>query len=98
MIWHFHIVIMELSCSPNRCLCHKPGVHGPLTNFTEVSWETFKAAASVRHDQIADDMCGKWENGPFGSYHRSCYQTYTAKNLLERVEKRKKLDNRCHQE
>lgn len=38
-------------------------------------------------------MFGKWESGPFGQYHRSCYQTYTTKNLLERVAKQRKIDN-----
>ena len=38
-------------------------------------------------------MEGQWENGPFGVYHRNCYQTYTAKNLLERVAKKRKIEN-----
>ena len=80
------------SISSDRCLCHKDGVQGKLTSFTDVSWKTFKAAANLRHDQIADNMSENWEDGPFGSYHRNCYQSYTAKNLLERVEKRRKLE------
>lgn len=78
--------------SASGCLCHKPGIQGQLTKFTDVSWETFKEAANLRHDQIADNMTGKWEDGPFGFYHRTCYQTYSAKNLLERVEKRRKIE------
>ena len=35
---------------------------------------------------------GEWESGPFGVYHRKRYQTYTAKNLLERVAKKRKTE------
>ena len=73
-------------------LCHKDGVQSSLTSFTDVSWKTFKANANLRHDQTADNMSGKWDDGPFGFYHRACYQSYTAKNLLERVEKRRKIE------
>lgn len=37
-------------------------------------------------------MGGKWERGPLGVYHRKCYQTYTAKNLLERVARKRKIE------
>ena len=37
-------------------------------------------------------MKGKWEFGPFGGYHRKCYQNYTAKSHIERVvTKRRKI-------
>ena len=32
------------------------------------------------------------ENGPFGMYHRNCYQNYTAKNVLDRVAKKRKIE------
>lgn len=72
-------------------MCHKDVVTHKLY-FTEVSWKTFKAATDLKHDKIAENMCGKWDDGPFGCYHRACYQYYTAKNLLERIEKRKKVE------
>ena len=37
-------------------------------------------------------MEGQWEEGPFGGYHRNYYQTYTAKNLLARVAKKRKIE------
>ena len=80
------------STATSNCLCHKPGVHGPLTNFSDVSWRTFKEASDLRKDEISQKMEGQWENGPFGVYHRNCYQTYTAKNLLERVAKKRKIE------
>lgn len=37
-------------------------------------------------------MGGKWDSEPFGSDHRKCYQTNTAKSLLARVGKKRKID------
>lgn len=76
------------------CLCHKDGVSDhELSLFTDISWKKFKAAANIRNDQIADKMSEKWDGGPFGSYHRKCYQSYTAKNVLDRLEKRKNTES-----
>ena len=80
------------TASKGSCLCHKAGVQGPLTNFSEVSWRTFKEASDLRKDDISESMKGKWENGPFGMYHRNCYQNYTAKNVLDRVAKKRKIE------
>ncbi len=80
------------TASKGLCLCHKAGVQGPLTNFSEVSWRTFKEASDLRKDDISESMKGKWENGPFGMYHRNCYQSYTAKNVLDRVAKKRKIE------
>ena len=74
------------------CLCHKAGVQGPLTNFSKVSWRTFKEASDLRKDDISESMKGKWENGPFSMYHRNFYQNYTAKNVLDRVAKKRKIE------
>ena len=35
---------------------------------------------------MSESMKGKWENSPFGMYHRNCYQNYTAKNVFNCVE------------
>ena len=38
-------------------------------------------------------MEGKWESGPYGGYHRKCYQNYTAKSHIERIAaKRRKIE------
>jgi len=80
------------TASNGFCLCHKTGVQGPLTNFSEVSWRTFKEASDLRKDEISESMKGKWENGPFGMYQRNCYQNYTAKNVLNHVAKKRKIE------
>jgi len=80
------------STASTSCLCHKARVQGTLTYFSDVSWKTFKEASDFRKDGISTNMEGKWENGPFGVYHRRCYQTYTAKNLLERAAKKRKIE------
>ena len=53
---------------------------------------TFKEASDVRKDDISESTKGKWENGPLGMYHRSCYQNYTPKNVLNRVAKKRKIE------
>ena len=64
-----------------------------ITEFSSVSWKTFKSAAEFREDDISKSMKGKWEFGPFGGYHRKCYQNYTAKSHIARVvTKRRKID------
>lgn len=63
-----------------------------LTSFTDVSWKTFKEATALRDDDIARAMTTKWESGPFGGYHRVCYQMYTGKDHLQRVLKKRKLE------
>lgn len=79
---------------PQNCLCHKTGVQGQLTQFSSTSWKTFRAACDARGDEISKAMQGKWGMGPFGNYHRKCYQTYTAKSHVERVlSKRRKIDS-----
>ena len=80
------------TASKSSCLCHKTGVQGPLTYFSEVSWRTFKEASDLRKDEISESMKGKWKNGPLGKYHRNCYQNYTAKNVLDRVAKKRKIE------
>lgn len=84
------------STPSQSCLCHKSGAQGPLTNFSSLSWKTFKNASDLRQDDISKSMEGKWESGPFGGYHRKCYQNYTAKSHIERaVAKRRRIDPEC---
>lgn len=79
---NFDINVMARLCGPrtnkkrkisSECLCHKDGVN-------EVSWKRFKKAVSIQNDCIAIQISRKWEDGPFGSYHRKLYQSYPAKN------------------
>ena len=67
-------------------------MQGPLTNFSEVSWRTFKEASDLRKDDISESMKGKWESVPFGMYHRNCHQNYIAKNVLDWVAKKRKIE------
>ena len=46
----------------------------------------------MRRDDVSKHMEGKWESGPFGGYHRTCYQMYTGKQHLERIVKKRKID------
>ena len=80
------------SSTCKTCLCHTEGIKGVLTSFTDVSWRTFKDAACLRKDTIYESMEGKWDEGPFGGYHRACYQMYTAKSHLERVVRKRKSE------
>ena len=77
----------------SQCLCHKEGVKGVLTSFSGKSWKTFQHAALVRNDDVSKSMENKWSEGPFGMYHRTCYQMYTGKDHLERAVKKRKLSD-----
>ena len=73
----------------DKCLCHKQGVEANLlTNFSDRSWKKFKESAERRRDDIFEVMRGKWEEEPKGGYHRQCYQFYTNKGHLARLERK----------
>ena len=36
----------------SKCLCHKEGTAGKMTQFTVISWQTFHRAAKERDDEI----------------------------------------------
>lgn len=69
----------------NRCLCHVRMVSEQLTPFTKISWSKLKESAEARQDEIYTNLSGHWDESPVGSYHRSCYQTYTNKTLINRL-------------
>ena len=71
------------------CLCHCRNVTGKLTCFTDASWETFRRNAEVRRDDAYEVLSQHFlaGGGPFGGYHRSCYQTYTNKTLVARLQR-----------
>ena len=77
-----------------ECLCHKGGVRGNLTNFTSTSWNTFKNAAEVRNDDVYEKLKHTLDGEPYGSFDHQCYQQYTNKKHLERLQrKRMQEDN-----
>ena len=53
---------------------------------------TFKEASDLGKDDILESMKGKLENCTFGMYHGNCYQNFTAKNVLDRVAKKRKVE------
>ena len=71
------------------CLCHCRNVTGKLTCFTDASWETFRRSAEVRRDDAYEVLSQHFSagGGPFGGYHRSCYQAFTNKTLLARLQR-----------
>ena len=71
------------------CHCHEAAQDAHLTRFTAISWEKLRRAAEVRQDGTWEKLEGEWERGPWGAYHRQCYQTYTHKKLLARLKKRR---------
>ena len=74
----------------NTCLCHSGPVpsHEPLVAFGERSWKTLLQAASVRDDHLHAFLCGSGAglDAPRGFYHRVCYQKYTHRQYLARLE------------
>ena len=73
------------------CLCHcrKAPPDARLTKFTVVSWEKLRSAAELRKDETWKKLEGSWESGPRGAYHRDCYQAYTHREHLERLQRRR---------
>lgn len=76
-----------------KCLvCGKTAEHDGLTVFTEVSWAKFPQAARVRNDEVARRYEDVLDSGPTGSYHRKCYSTYTHKQHLDRLVRKRKAE------
>ena len=68
-----------------KCLCHKEGVTGELTGFSEKSWATFKNCAMSHTDYIPEKLSESWSIGPKGYHHRRCYQLYTNAEHIRRL-------------
>ena len=80
----------------NQCICHKDGEshdYQPLTQITETSWLTLTNAALVRKDHVYDKLQSYFKGEPRGCYHRNCYQWYTHKQKLERLKRKRELQN-----
>ena len=72
----------------NQCLCHcHEDAHGDVTQFTAKSWKALHEAAEERRDQIYEALAPNFQSGPRGGYHRRCYQTYTNKTFLVRLQR-----------
>ena len=73
-----------------HCLCHiRHDVTGPLTAFTQTSRRTLQHAASIRLDDVftvLQNSCTD-ESKPIGAYHRQCYQAYTNKKALDKLQR-----------
>jgi predicted membrane chloride channel (bestrophin family) len=82
-----------------ECLIHFRGEIGPITHFSEVSFEKFlkcrkiwlsldgeqRNVANKTVDLVPDDDINKADNF---AYHRSCYSKFTNKTLILRAENR----------
>ena len=72
----------------NKCLCHcHEDAHGDVTQFTAKSWKALHESAEQRRDQIYEALAPHFQSGPRGGYHRRCYQTYTNKTFLVRLQR-----------
>ena len=78
----------NITCNLSSCLCHKDGVSGPLSTFTDTSWKTFRQAACAYRDDPYEKLHATWDNGPTGGYHRQCYQSYTNKDRIIRAKRK----------
>ena len=77
-----------------NCLCHRPLTskkrNEQLTEFQARSWRTFRHAASILQDDASKFLAKEGvdeASEPRDFFHRSCYQDYTNKTNLSRLEK-----------
>ena len=86
------------------CLCHKCGVSAePLSSFTERSWPTLVRAASIHKDSLesflrSQSITLEAPGVPRGVYHRTCYQEYTNKRALNRLQSSSVPVSKCSTE
>lgn len=80
--------ISSVHLQPNwkKCLCHVTECSENLTSFTTKSWEKFQKCSQTRQNHIWLTMMNYWKERPKGEYHRQCYQRYTNKGHLTRIE------------
>ena len=64
-------------------------VTGPLTAFTQTSWRTLRHAASIRVDDVFTVLQNSYtdESKPIAAYRRQCYQAYTNKKALDKLQR-----------
>ena len=80
----------------DQCLCHassrRRSEAEEVIHFQERSWFSLHKAAGVRQDETFEFLRKEnvtAEDEPRGVYHRRCYQDYTNKTNLNRVQKRR---------
>ena len=91
---------MAEKTTKSRCLIHFDGQRGPLTAFTEVSFQKFLlfreqwAALDGEQRQVAEKSFGvvtgtEKPTGPENFYyHRECYSKFTNKSLVTHAKRR----------
>ena len=83
---------------PSGCLIHFEGECGPLTNFTEVSYQKFLVCREIwltldgvqriiaeKTMHVTAEDCTTFEHL---AYHRTCYSKFTNKTLIQRAKER----------
>ena len=86
-------VSADFLCKPNKsnkCLCCSQRKTEVLTPLSTHSLECLKYAAKIRQDNLFEANVG---NSVGESYHRSCYQSYTNKNHLQRMTHKRKSES-----
>ncbi len=58
-----------------------------MPQFTAKNRKALHEAAEQQRDQIYEALAPHFQNGPRGGYHRRCYQTYTNKTFLVRLQR-----------
>ena len=86
----------SLSTCQNCLICGKTAEQEELTAFTNISWTKFTQASKVSDDEVAKRYKNVLENKPMGSYHRKCYLSYTHKQHLDRLIRKRKAENEAY--
>ena len=87
---------MSASTSERKCLIcglKKEDPFTPLTAFTQISWNKFKQAAEARQYNTYKKLKGIRDEKVQGWYHRKCYQSYTHKQHIERLQRKRKSED-----
>ena len=72
---------------------HYTDATGQLTELKQIStWETLKQAAQIRCHDIQNHEVDEETGLPAISYHRKCYQFFTMKSSLDKIEDALKKD------
>ena len=82
--------------SEGKCLIcglKKEDPFTPLTAFTQISWDKFKQAAKARQYDTYKKLKGIRDEKVQGCYHRKCYRSYTHKQHVERLQRKRKSED-----
>ena len=91
---------MDKSNKNSVCVCHKvPSAKGNITQFTATSWKKFQEVAPIWNDHIYAKYYEHLKSDtPYGGYHRQCYQSFTNKDHLQRLQDRRKSPRKRSQQ